>query len=471
MGYLEIPMHLRYPELVYSPRAHPGSGVMQPVVGIGETVKRGQVIWAPRDMRGTPVHAAAGGTVVGFESNSTGDDGDSPLLRIAVAEHGFSEPAISSFPGLGDLAALARAGGIVGHGGGGFPLHAKLIAARRTTVRRVVLNAVECEPPLACDRTMLLQHGRDVVGGLVALCGYLEVETCVIAVSNRTERVARLAMDIYPELSVQIVSAGDDYIAGDERILLRRLFGRDVAQLSVPSAEGYLVLNVGTALAVDHVLRTREPVLSRWTTLVDKTAGVARTVEIPLGARVDDALREIDVRPSSGKLVMVGGERMGRPAASAAGVTAATNCLMVVDPPPVRDVSVPCIRCGWCEDACSYNLPVYEMVREAQAVARGSILESKNGISVTAFERCTVCGQCEPRCPSRIPLVELFRGIKRRLVKDARATAKADEAASRSDRHLRRLDNRDRPVKVDLPSAAIADAVSRSKSRRRARRS
>lgn len=61
-----------------------------------------------------------------------------------------------------DIPSCAKAAGIVGTGGAGFPMHVKIQAKADF----VIANGAECEPILETDRHFMLRHPEKVVAGL-----------------------------------------------------------------------------------------------------------------------------------------------------------------------------------------------------------------------------------------------------------------------------------------------------------------
>ena len=451
-----------FPELILALSVHASSRPAQPIVRPGDVVRRGQMIAVPSGVDAVPVYASAGGTIVEPRRS------DGSVIRIVVAPDGFGATVRISAGEPADLEALVRACGILGHGGAGFPLHVKVGAAKRADSRTLVLNAVECEVPFDCDRTLLLNRPSDVLSGIDALRTYLGAVRCVVAVSSRTESAVRTALAGVPASlqPLEVTEVGDHFGAGDERMLLRTLFGRSVRKPPLPCDDGYLVVNPGTAAAVHRALVSAEPVLSRWVTLVGE-GQKGRTLELPLGARVRDALRAAAIGLGPDMVVYSGGERMGVRVEPDDGVTAATGCLRVVKAPQPKIPPMPCIRCGDCDGACPYELPVHEMVRVALAKAPFALGGRSTPSAVRIWSECTLCGGCEPVCPSNIGLRALFAAAKHAVREQSDSRVRAEAASARFERHQQLGKRRAASPPVGAgTSGAIAAAVARSRQRR-----
>jgi electron transport complex protein RnfC len=115
---------------------------------------------------------------------------------------------------------------------------------------------------------------------------------------------------------------------------------------------------------------------------------------VPFGADAGEVLEIAEVR---GDEPAIHGPAMtGQTLPPGAVVTAQTNALLALEPPPAG-VPTPCIRCGWCTDNCPARLNVaalnddFELGRPERAGRRGALA-------------CVGCGICSYVCPARLPL-------------------------------------------------------------------
>jgi electron transport complex protein RnfC len=80
----------------------------------------------------------------------------------------------------------------------------------------------------------------------------------------------------------------------------------------------------------------------------------------------------------------------------------------------VRDaVEYPCIRCGYCVDACPIFLNPSQLGLLAKHGRHQEMAEDFHLMD------CFECGSCSFACPSHIPLVQHFRVAKRAVRKGA----------------------------------------------------
>lgn len=460
---------------------------MRAVVQPGATVRRGDRVAFEPGRDGVFVHTGLAGVVEGVElrpspvggalvpavivrptPDDAADVAFTPDVRPDLNRNGglsvspSGETAFSS----ADLSAsalidLARHAGVIGHGGAGFPLHRKLASTlgSRACVN-VVANAVECEPPIGCDAHLLARHADEVIDGLHWVSGALGAARTTIVTGPVTFAALQThpaGRSLHSDPRVEVIETSGEFTFGDERLLLERLFGRASADPQRPSENGYVVVNPGTAFALSRAVRYRLPVVGRYVTLASG-GDTATTVWIPTGARIDEVYRA--VFPDSDETAFAtGGRLMGRSAPRSTPIDAATNCIRPFrvrssEPGNPKGLaathaarSQPCIGCGFCDEACPYQLVPQRLLRETQWEQQRQSGQEGAVANVTdaaqgALDRCTTCNECTRACPSNIPLGDVFFQAKVSLAAQRQSRAAAAWAQTRSDEHPARVARR-----------------------------
>ena len=179
---------LEAPEKVIIPlRQHIGAPC-EPVVSVGDTVKKGQVIGKSDAFVAAPVHASVAGKVVGIEAYYHPSGVKTPAIII---ENDFSEEWDPEIKPLGDYEKLSKEeiigaiknAGIVGMGGATFPTHVKLSPPPDKEIKYIIVNGAECEPYLTSDYRAMLEYPEEIIYGLKVLLkifsldkGYIGIE-------------------------------------------------------------------------------------------------------------------------------------------------------------------------------------------------------------------------------------------------------------------------------------------------------
>ena len=132
----------------------------KPVVKVGDTVKVGQLIGNSDAAVSAPVHSSVSGTVkaIGPVYSARGTQSEAVTITtdgLQTVDETLAPPAIGGE--LEDVLAAARACGLMGLGGAGFPTGVKLSALKSGTIDTLVINGAECEPYLTCDYRIMLE--------------------------------------------------------------------------------------------------------------------------------------------------------------------------------------------------------------------------------------------------------------------------------------------------------------------------
>jgi electron transport complex protein RnfC len=139
---------------------------------------------------------------------------------------------------------------------------------------------------------------------------------------------------------------------------------------------------------------------------------------IPIGTPLRFLLDAIGVRDDVNR-VFLGGPMMGQAASSldipitkgTSGVVAFTD----TEAERTHRKVYPCIRCGYCVDACPVFLNPSDLGILAAAQEYGRMADEFHLMD------CFECGSCSFVCPSHIPLVQQFRFAKAAVRKERAA--------------------------------------------------
>ncbi len=417
----------------------------EPVVQVGQTVCKGELLARAESFVSAPVHASVSGTVVAIDNYAVPHPSGIAEPCVVIESDGEerwwpdlktpSDPATQSAEKLREL---IRAAGVVGLGGAVFPSAAKLGPPR--PVDTLVINGVECEPYITCDDTLMRSRPDDVVRGSAVLRRIVAAQRCLIAVEdNKPEALARLRAvlaTLAGELDVsgiEVVSVPTVFPTGGEKQLIKVLTGREVPVGGLPYEVGCVCLNVGTAAAVHDAVYTGRPLLSRLVTVTGPGVRHPDNFEVPLGTSVSDLLAAAGGVTTDAPELIMGGPMMGF---SLPGehlpITKASNCILVRTDSASKP-AMPCIRCGSCASAC----PMQLLPQQLYWHARGREFDKLTRYHLNS---CIECGCCNAVCPSHIPLVDYFRFAKSEIADQAYKRERANESRIRNQQRTERLE-------------------------------
>ncbi|MGI9257363.1 MAG: electron transport complex subunit RsxC [Gammaproteobacteria bacterium] len=398
-----------------------------PLVEVGQTVHRGQLIGEPGESPSTAVHASLSGHVTAVERRTV--PGGNQLIQadcvvIKVDPEATASTAEVRWPeSRSEQLETLRNAGIVGLGGAAFPTAAKL--RKNDGCHTLILNGAECEPYISCDDVLMREHAREVLAGARTMIELLDAKRCLVAVENDKPVAAEAitaAIDEIGDNRISLARVPTVYPAGGERQLVEILTGEEVPSGDYPIACGCVCQNVGTAYAINRLLRHGEPLLTRIVTVTGEGITDPQNVEVPIGTPIKELIDHCGGYTEDVTRLIHGGTMMGYAISTdELPVTKATNCVIAAHDSEVRDRydEWPCIRCGDCAEVCPARLLPQELLR----YSRSFEFEELDGLGL---RDCIECGCCDVVCPSQIPLTAYFRGAKHAWAKHEQHQELAD---------------------------------------------
>jgi electron transport complex protein RnfC len=286
--------------------------------------------------------------------------------------------------------------GLVGMGGSMFPAARKLAACK--DVHTVVINAVECEPGITIDRSLLLHHADLVKAGAEASASACGARRIVIAIA-RSRKLSRVLRARYP---FDIVSMPTGYPGGAERLIVKKLSGQLLPPDVFPGQIGYLVQNVASLRAIGRALIDNIPVVERPLTVSAPHRQIHHDVIVPVGMPLGDVVEACGVTwDGETEILVAGGLMMGKAQLPTAHVSKGTTSIMLMPRSALETRETHCINCGACNAACPLGLHPIGMVKPVQEETR-----PLPASVTTQLDACFLCGACAAVCPARIPLVK-----------------------------------------------------------------
>lgn len=377
-------------------------------VKLGDEVVQGQTIGDSAEKMAVPVHAPISGKIIRIDPiEHPALPGSTSAVWIERTDVDRSSVRLRVFPyksldreDPGTLRDAVRAAGIVGLGGAGFPVHVKL---GMQGVDRLVINAKESDPNVACDVRLKTERPEEIARGMEAMAHMLGARQVVFA--------TRVEPGAFPELEERLTRMGvamvhirPSYSVGSDKLLVKELFGIEVPCGSYPPDVGVVVHNVFTAYAVARALFEGEPLISRGMTLISRKTGPLN-LWVKVGTSIRSVLQFAGLDPAHYERIALSSMLMG-PSVPHDGVpmlkTTAGICAFDSSEPSPYARTVPCIRCGYCNRVCPVGVyPV--LIMEAEKNAQTKRLRRLHA------EDCIDCGLCSYVCPSAIKLTGHLR--------------------------------------------------------------
>lgn len=401
------------PEKVILPmQQHIGAPCI-PAVKKGDHVYVGTVVGDSEAYVSAPVHASVSGTVT--EITQVMLTGGQMTQAVVVGSDGKMEkdPAIAPPPPITtkeELAKAARAAGLVGLGGAGFPAHVKLNVPEGKTIDTLLVNVAECEPYVTSDHREALENGRNVLEGVYHVKEILGVQRVIIAVEDNKPDVIQKLSEIAddpkrdPLDQVRVLPLKSRYPQGAEKVLVQACTGRKVPAGKLPADVGCLVMNIGSLSFLASYMRTGMPLTLKRITLDGSAIAHPQNVIVPVGTPIKDVVAFCGGYKAEPKKLIMGGPMMGVAITSdELPILKQNNAILAFDQREAHlRQPTACIRCGRCVAACPMHLMPTKL---EQAVERQDV-EALQSLDIMT---CMECGCCSFSCPAGRRLVQAIR--------------------------------------------------------------
>ena len=401
------------PEKVILPmQQHIGAPCI-PTVKKGDHVYVGTVVGDSDAYVSAPVHASVSGTVT--EITQVMLTGGQMTQAVVVGSDGKMEkdPAIAPPPPITtkeELAKAARAAGLVGLGGAGFPAHVKLNVPEGKTIDTLLVNVAECEPYVTSDHREALENGRNVLEGVYHVKEILGVHRVIIAVEDNKPDVIQKLSEIAddpkrdPLDQVRVLPLKSRYPQGAEKVLVQACTGRKVPAGKLPADVGCLVMNIGSLSFLASYMRTGMPLTLKRVTLDGSAIAHPQNVIVPVGTPIKDVVAFCGGYKAEPKKLIMGGPMMGVAITSdELPILKQNNAILAFDQREAQlRQPTACIRCGRCVAACPMHLMPTKL---EQAVERQDV-EALQSLDIMT---CMECGCCSFSCPAGRRLVQAIR--------------------------------------------------------------
>ena len=391
------------PKQVVIPLSMHAGAPANPVVAVGDSVKLGQLIGEAAGFISANIHASVSGKVVAIEERPHANRG---MCLSVVIENDFQDTvgvdAHIDPKTPEDIVALVKAAGIVGMGGAGFPTNVKLAPPK--PIDTVLLNGCECEPMLTADHRVLLEYADDVIAGLLLMMQAVNAPKGVIVIEDNKPDAIELMQGKVAELeNIQVCVARTKYPQGAEKMLIKRVTGRQVPSGGLPADVGCVVGNVSTAKAIADAAKTGMPLVERVVTVTGHVKNPGNFL-VRIGTNAADLVSYCGGITEENATVKMGGPMMGFPLKDLnVPIMKGSNGIIAVD----TDVAEPtdCIKCGRCVDVCPMELkPLYF----AKYMDEGNVA----GCKEKNVMDCMECRCCEYICAAKLPLVAKIKAAK-----------------------------------------------------------
>ena len=384
----------------------------QAVVKKGDLVKVGTLLAKAGGFVSANIHSSVSGKVNKIDDVVDASGYRRPAIYIDVEGDEWEETIDQSATLVKECALSSKeiidkiaAAGIVGMGGATFPTQVKLMPPPGNKADIVIINAVECEPYLTADHSLMLEKGEEILVGVSILMKAVNVSRAVIGIeNNKPDAIAHLRKLAVDYKGIEIMPLQMKYPQGGEKQLIDAVIRRQVKSGALPISEGALVQNVGTAYAVYEAVQKNKPLFERVVTVTGKALTSPSNFLVRIGTPIRCLIDAAGGMPENTGKIISGGPMMGKALASvdAPVCKGSSGVLLLTREESVRKPARDCIRCAKCVNVCPMGLNPTLLMTATEF--QNWELAEKNHIT-----DCIECGSCSYTCPANRPLLDRIR--------------------------------------------------------------
>lgn len=406
----EIMLERVYPQRIIVPLQQ-GLGIEAvPTVQIGDHVLIGQCIAVvPRGVIGAPVHSGISGTVKSIHKCTLPNGVVTSVIEIVSDNkrtmHESIVPRSNLNINASTVMGIIKNSGIIGMGGEGIPVIAKISRARKYQVQELLVNCLQSEPYATSDLYRINEASDYVVCGALAVAGAIGVKRIrfLISKNRKPEREAleaaieRAKKEYKLNIDYQIDLFRERYPQGYYRLVARALYSVELKENQIlENTVSAVLFNSSTMAACWDAIKDGLPMFQRIVT-VASDSGVSHNVLTPIGTPISEIVKSEFGAYDSTNRILWGNALTGIPVKDFDNtpITKTTSGLTII-----RKVDFPtstCLHCGLCNDACAMDISVdvaYQLIERGL----GELALNENVLC------CISCGLCSYVCPAGINL-------------------------------------------------------------------
>ena len=396
--------------LVFPLNQHAGKPAV-PIVKPGELVLAGQKIAEAAGLVSANIHSSVSGKVKAIEPRTLPTGGKS--LSIVIENDGQYSEIEYEAKNPDDLSdeeiiERIREAGIVGMGGGGFPVDIKFSPDAPEKIKYLVVTGAECEPYLTSDYKVMLESADKIIRGIKIILRLFPNATAVIGIEdNKPEAIKALTEACSSEDKINVKPVKTKYPQGSDRTLVQVLTGVKVRPIERSNKKGVVVSNVTSLLNTYEAVVEGKPLIKRIFTVSGDDIVNPGNFRVYLGTAFNEVIEAAGGTIQDPEKYIDGGTMMGFAMYDlSVPITKTSSALLAVKKDDVSNSeTTQCINCSKCISVC----PMQLLPNKLSKFSERNLMEE--------FEKnygmyCIECGCCSYVCPAKIPLKHAIKSMK-----------------------------------------------------------
>ena len=382
------------PSVVSIPLVVGADSNVKALKNIGDKVLKGEIIGIREGALELPIISSISGTI-------TSIDVIDKVTHIVI-ENDFNEIQYNETTrdimniSKEEFIKIIKDCGIGGMGGSGFPTYVKYNINDK--IDTLLVNAIECEPYITADYTIIKKHAKEIIEGINAILKINNIDNAIIAVKEHNKELFE-EFKKYSNDKIIFKTTKNIYPAGWERQLIKETTGKTYKILTKEA--GIIVNNVSTIYAIYNALKYNLPATERIVTFTGNL-NKPTNVLVKIGTSSKEVINYLGNTLSDEDIIISGGPMMGNHVLNDIYINPSINNILVINNYK-EDMPTECLRCGKCVNVCPAGLcPV--LIKDN--------FRNKEKLSYLEPSKCIECGLCSYICPAKINVREKVKLAK-----------------------------------------------------------
>lgn len=228
-----------------------------PIVKMGQRVKRGELIGEPQGL-GAKIHSSVCGEVI-------------EVNEIEILIQG-SEEQSKDYIKIKECDTVLEAikeAGVVGSGGAGFPTYMKFCGDGQ--IDYIIANCVECEPLLNHNITLIEENPELLLRGVTYAIEAAKAKWGIVAIKSKNKKAIEIINKHLGKFeNIKVAELRDLYPMGEERAIIHEVFDKWLEPTQLPLEANCIVLNCETLANITRAVEDRKPVIDKDITIAGK---------------------------------------------------------------------------------------------------------------------------------------------------------------------------------------------------------
>jgi len=276
-------------------------------------------------------------------------------------------------------------------------------------VDTVICSILDADPTLPLSGALAANHAREIATATSIIAGLCGAGRAWIVGDSRSPQswLSQLRRVVRRE-AIKLLMIDNDYPQTDPTLLLYSLLNRRLRPGRLPVEQGALVLDAAAAVAIGRCAILGERMLTVPLAIRDHLRRQTHFAAAPVGMPLSEILKQLSIECAPNRSIIRGGELLRDLRTSRDAVVSSSELTLHVSGAEPAINPDPCIRCGWCVEACPTRVHPAALLDAAQH--EDTIAAERAGV-----EACIECGICSYVCPSRLPLLGAARFMRERF--------------------------------------------------------